>query len=105
MSEGRRAMNKSAVIAALVLGLGTGMPLPVHAHEHHDMSPAEREKHLDKMAKDLNLTQDQKNQVRSIKEDKHRKIEDAEKEDNDKIRALLNPDQQAKFDKMTEKHD
>jgi Spy/CpxP family protein refolding chaperone len=97
-------MRKTAMMTALVLSLGVSMPQVIFAHE--DMTPAEREKKLDKFAKDLDLTQDQKNQVRDIKEDKHRKIEDAEKEANDKIRAVLNPEQQVKFDKMmTDKHE
>jgi protein CpxP len=104
-------MKKNTTLAAaVILSLGmaaTGPSSFVWANdEHHHMSPAEMEKKMDKMAKDLSLTQDQKNQVRSIKEDKHRKMEDAEKESKDRIRAVLTPEQQAKFDKMMEeKHD
>ncbi len=94
-------MKKHVLIAFSALAIGLSWPQAVRAH---DMSPSEREKHLDKMATELNLTQDQKNKIRTIKEDKYQRIEAIEKDADDKIRAELKPDQQAKFDKMKEKH-
>jgi Spy/CpxP family protein refolding chaperone len=92
-------MLRPITIAVLALSMGIAAPTMVRADDKH-MSPAEREKKLEKMTSDLKLTQDQKNQVRTIKEEKYQKVEAAKKEAHEKIRALLTPEQQGKFDKM-----
>ena len=91
-------MKKIIPTAMLVLTLGAFPAISLAGDK--SMSPAEREQKLEKMAKDLKLTQEQKNQIRSIKDDKYQKIEEAKKEAREKIRAVLNADQQTKFDKM-----
>ena len=87
--------------------------------------PAERQAHmLQMLTKRLNLTPDQVTQVKAIQADnetqmqaihsdtslqpadRHAKMMDLHKAENDKMRALLNDDQKAKFDAMEAKrHD
>jgi Spy/CpxP family protein refolding chaperone len=93
--------KKRALMAALTaITLGASVPAIVLADCQKAMSPAEREKKLDQMATDLKLTQDQKNQIRTIKDDKHQKMEAAMQDAQDRIRSVLTPEQQVKFDKM-----
>jgi Spy/CpxP family protein refolding chaperone len=98
----RPQMKKHLMMAALTLALA--IPGATWANKH-DMSPAEREKKLDKMATELKLTQDQKNKVRTIKEEKYNKVQAAVQEAHQKIREVLSPDQQVKFDKMIQEKD
>ncbi len=86
-------------------------------HGHGD--PAERQAHMLKMmTKKLSLTPDQVTQVKAIQADnetqmqgihsdtslqpadKHAKMMDLHKSENDKVRALLTDDQKTKFDAM-----
>jgi Spy/CpxP family protein refolding chaperone len=71
------------------------------------------EKHLDQLTKELNLTPEQREQVfvimkekderRKTEMEKKQKVVVATKEDADtKIKAVLTPEQAAKFDKMKE---
>ena len=75
------------------------------------------------MAKHLNLNADQQAKVKDVlsseqsqmqklhedssmsQEDRRSKMMDLHKTSNDQIRALLNPDQQKKFDEMQAKHE
>ena len=92
---------KTRVLLAMVAStLAVGLPRPLFADK--ELTQAEREEKLNKFSKDLKLTQDQKNQVRTIKEDKYQKISQAKTEADQKIRELLSPDQQVKFDKMVQ---
>ena len=87
-------------------------------HRKHD--PATMAK---RMAKKLNLTSDQQAKVQSVlennqtqakairkdksltKADKRAKFEALENDTHSQIRAVLNPDQQTKFDAMVQKHE
>jgi Spy/CpxP family protein refolding chaperone len=51
----------------------------------------------------LDLTAEQKTKVDSIFDEVHPKMEAIRKSTDQQIRAVLNPEQQAKFDKMVEK--
>ncbi len=93
--------NFTTGLAAAML-LGAAVPHLTHAYED-TMTAEERGKKLDRFAADLKLTPDQKTQVHSIKAQKYEKIDAAEKEARDQIRALLTPEQMVKFDKMMEK--
>lgn len=85
--------------------------------------PAERQAHmLESMTKRLNLSPDQVTQIKAIQADnetqmqaihsdsslqgadRHAKMMDLHKAENDKVRAVLNDDQKAKFDAMQAKH-
>ena len=90
-----------------------------HGHARAHMDPAKRAAML---AKRLNLKSDQQSKVEDIlkseqsqiealhsdssvaKEDRHSKMMDIHTSSNDEIRALLDPDQQKKWDEMQAKH-
>lgn len=90
-----------------------GGPPPGHGHGHFD--PAKR---AEMLAKHLNLNADQQAKVADIlkseqsqmeslhsdsstaQQDRRAKMMDIHKTSNDQIRALLNADQQKKFDEM-----
>lgn len=88
-------------------------------HGHRNFDPAKR---AEMLGKHLNLTSDQQAKVQDIlkseqsqmqslhsdtslsQDDRRAKMMDIHKASNDQIRALLNPDQQKKFDEMQAKH-
>ena len=90
-------------------------PSGEHMGRWHQMSPDEELQSLDKM---LKLTDDQKNQIKPILEDRQQKMQSLRsdtslseqgrwgkvrsirEESNSKIRNLLNDDQKKKFDEM-----
>jgi periplasmic protein CpxP/Spy len=85
----------------------------------HRMDPARR---TEMLTKKLNLTSDQQAKVMDIfkseqsqmeglrsdsslsQDDRHSKMMEIHKTSNDQVRALLNPDQQTKFDTMQSQH-
>ena len=93
---------------------------PERGHGGHHFDP---EKRSEMMAKHLNLSADQQAKVKDIlsseqaqmqklhqdsslsQEDRRSKMMDLHKTSNDQIRALLNPDQQKKFDEMQNKRE
>jgi periplasmic protein CpxP/Spy len=90
---------------------------PEHGRRHFDP-----EKRAEMLGKHLNLTSDQQGKVLDIlkseqsqmqslhsdtslsQDDRRAKMMDIHKTSNDQIRALLNPDQQKKFDEMQTRH-
>jgi len=96
----------------------SGAP-PEHGPGRGHMDPA---KHAAMLAKRLNLSSDQQSKVEEIlkseqsqmeslrsdssvsQQDRRSKMMDIHKSSNDQIRALLNPDQQKKWDEMQSKH-
>lgn len=93
---------------------------PEHGRGGHHFDP---EKRSEMMAKHLNLNADQQAKVKDVlsseqsqmqklhedssmsQEDRRSKMMDLHKTSNDQIRALLNPDQQKKFDEMQAKRE
>lgn len=89
-------------------------------HGHMRMDPAKR---TEMLTKQLNLTAEQQPKVLSIlkdeqsqmeklhsdsslsQDDRHSKMMDIHKSSNDQVRALLDSDQQKKFDAMQSKHE
>ncbi len=88
---------------------------PMHGHEHGRFDPAKR---TEMLTKQLNLTSDQQSKVQDVlksqqsqmqslfsdtsvaPEDRRSKMMDIHKASSDQIRALLNSDQQKKWDEM-----
>jgi Spy/CpxP family protein refolding chaperone len=92
------------------------------SHKHGDMGAhgqmSSPQAHLDHLAQVLNLTDDQKNQIKPIldneatqmqnlrqdtslsQQDKFAKMRDIRQNTMSKIKPILNPDQQAKLDSM-----
>lgn len=120
-----KAVTSLIVLFSLWTGIAVaqegGMPAQEQAmagHEHggHHMDPQQHVQHL---TKKLNLTSDQQSKVLTIlqdhqkqmeaahgdtalsPQDRHSKLMDLHKSTNEQIRALLNSDQQKKFDEMT----
>jgi len=91
-------------------------------HHHRRGGKQDSQKHLQKLTKELNLSADQQAKVKSIlddqqqqfstirqdsslsKQDKHAKMEQVHDSSASQVRAVLNPDQQTKFDAMLAKH-
>lgn len=89
-------------------------------HGHHMMDPAARTEHL---TKKLKLNADQQTKVQSIftseqsqmqslradsslsQQDRHAKMMDIHKSSSDQVRAVLNPEQQKKWDEMQAKQE
>ncbi len=121
---------KIAASAVLIFGLGlcgaranaqAGPPDTAHSGRGHRMSPDQQ---LDHLSKALNLTDDQKNQIRPIlqdrsekmqsirsdsalsREDRRTRMREAFEDSGNKIRSVLNDDQKQKFDQMQQRrHD
>ena len=91
-----------------------------HHRGHHPMDPAKR---TEMLTKHLGLTADQQPKVLEImkseqaemeklhsdssasQEDRHSKMMEIHKSTNDQVRALLDPEQQKKFDEMESRHE
>jgi periplasmic protein CpxP/Spy len=91
-------------------------------HHHRGGGKHNSQKHLQKLTKELNLSADQQAKVKSIlddqqqqfttirqdsslsKADKKAKMEQVHDSSASQVRAILNPDQQTKFDAMMAKH-
>jgi Spy/CpxP family protein refolding chaperone len=88
---------------------------------HMGHGPMTPERQLQRLSENLNLTDDQKQQIKPILEDRQKQAEQLHsdtsmsmddkrakmrslmEESNNKIRAILNDDQKQKFDKMQER--
>jgi periplasmic protein CpxP/Spy len=88
-------------------------------HGHRNFDPAKRAemlgKHLnltsDQQAKVLDVLKSEQSQMQGVhsdtslsQDDRRSKMMDIHKTSNDQIRAVLNPDQQKKFDEMQSRH-
>jgi len=89
-------MNKKLIVLALVFGLAGAVSQFTWADSCHGHG---KDKSMNKMTKQLNLTKEQQDQIRAIKDEKMQKVEAAQTEAHEKIKAILTPEQQAKFDK------
>lgn len=58
--------------------------------------------HMEKLAKELNLTEAQKPKVESLMKEQHEKMKALHDETHEKLKQLLTPEQAAKLDKMKE---
>ena len=91
------------VLVGLVLCFAlslTGNSLQAMGWCHKDKS----EKHLQKLAKKLDLTKDQQDQIKKLMDDKKQKIEEAGKNYDEQFRTVLNDEQKKKWDeKMAKK--
>ncbi len=123
-------MNKRAIVYLAVVVTVAALALPSLAQYggggraghpeggHGRMGVDDRVKHL---AKELNLTEDQQTKIKAILEDEHKqlsslkqdtslspeerrtKFEETKKNTSQQIRALLNEDQQKKYDELHSK--
>lgn len=88
-------------------------------YSHHwsrPFRPPDPQRIVDRMSRDLNLTADQKQQLTEIINDsfqKHRALDQQvgeqyrtlRSETRDRIRKILNPEQQQKFDEMSRRYE
>lgn len=95
-------MNTKIAIIALALTLPlTVAAFPGGAQEGHRGNPAERLEHL---AKKLNLTADQKNQLEQIFKEQHEKREALHAEAQQRLQTVLTPEQLTQFEAMKKQH-
>jgi periplasmic protein CpxP/Spy len=98
---------------------GDQQAAPAEHHGPHRMDPAKRTemltKHLnltsDQQAKVLDIFKGEQSQMESLRsdsslsqDDRRSKMMEIHKTSNDQVRALLDPDQQKKFDTMQSQH-
>lgn len=88
-----------AVIVSLPLVAFAGSPAPGPGG-----NPPGPGGHFEKMAKELNLTAEQKPKVESLMKEQHEKMKALHEETHEKLKQLLTPEQAAKLDKMKEEH-
>ena len=100
----RASVRTTAIAIALSLG---GLALGAAAAQAHEGEKAGGHPMMEKMQQNLGLTPDQQKQVEQIKQEyqpRRQALMDQMKalheEESGKIRAILTPEQQAKFDKM-----
>jgi periplasmic protein CpxP/Spy len=108
------------------LGIGIAMAAPVpqdqsdssHAHRGMGGRQMDPDREVQRLSKRLNLTDDQKNQIKPIladrqqqmrnlmqdsslqPNDRHEKMRSIMEDTSNKVKAVLNDDQKAKFDQM-----
>lgn len=96
-------MKSKLMAAMLVAALLAGGTSLVQANEW-GKTPEEQQKHLnskvEKLTKELNLTQDQQSTVRSALVSKMEKIQSAQADADRQIKATLNTEQAKKYDEM-----
>lgn len=82
----------------IVLSIAALLSAPVLAkgHMHEDMPG----KMVERMAENLNLTDDQKVQVSDIFEDTRKKMKTLKSEADESIQAILSSEQKVKFEQM-----
>ena len=121
-------MKKQIFTLALsgFLGIGVAMAAPApqdqsdspHAHRGMGGRQMDPDREVQRLSKRLNLTDDQKNQIKPIladrqqqmrnlmqdsslqPNDRHEKMRSIMEDTNNKVKAVLNDDQKAKFDQM-----
>jgi len=122
------ALFLSAVMAGMMLVMPSSLPAQnaPATHEHGAMGPMTPEDHLKMLTEKLNLTEDQQAKLRPIFEDQSKqmkaihedtslapadrqaKMKELHESSNEKVNAILTPDQQAKWkqmrQEMMEKH-
>lgn len=101
--------KKSAVylIFSLAIAFGSSILFAEHG-SHGKMDP---EIHMEKMSKKLNLSNEQKDQIKQMLLEKNQKLEELWKEMHEikmayqeKIKAILTEEQKKDFDKLHGKH-
>ena len=114
MSTGRKILIVLCMVGIFAAGGATGVFVTLRFVRHH--GPVDRfvGRQLDKMTRDLELTPEQHEQVEKILRDgteqlsalRHESIRQGAakiREMNEKIAAVLNPDQKAKFEEFLKK--
>ncbi len=86
----------------LSLGLSLGSVIyGEHDHAHH--GELESGVSMDKMAKELNLTEDQKEQIKKIMEEKKQKMMEIMTSTQEKVKGVLTEEQKKKFESFHSK--
>jgi Spy/CpxP family protein refolding chaperone len=95
-----------AILAAAVL-LSSGLILaqtntmPPGQHAWHGMSSAER---MDRLAQELNLTDEQKTNVQSAFDQMRQTMQEARTNLDNQLQGIMTPEQYQKFESMREQH-
>ncbi len=103
-------MIRKKIAVSLMLSLGLFLGGIVYA-EHGQDGKMDHGMHMDKMAKELKLTEAQKEQVKNIMEEKKQKMEEHWKQveeiknsTQEKIKSLLTEEQKKTFESFHSKH-
>jgi Spy/CpxP family protein refolding chaperone len=98
----------SVLVAVFVLGSVTGAALNgvyrMRTSAEHDQG-GRRQAYFDKMRRELNLTNEQATQIVTILDETGKDIVALRQKKRERIRAVLNPEQQQKFDQMIARKD
>lgn len=86
-----------AVVLSLPLVAFAGSPAPGPGGKHPGPGG-----HMERMAKELNLTEEQKPKVESLMKEQHEKMKALHDETHEKLKQLLTQEQASKLDKMKE---
>jgi Spy/CpxP family protein refolding chaperone len=114
-------MNPKQALLPFVIGLllGALIALAIQNHLLHRFGPGAKPdpaKAVERLSHKLNLSPDQKDKIKPVIEDTFKRMDalreqmrpqfkSIREEARQSIRAVLDPDQQAKFDKICEEHD
>jgi len=94
-------MNKKTLLLACALALPMSA---VYADPIMEGKTCHHAHHAGHLAKALGLSADQKSKVEEIVKEEHEKFKALHEEIHSKIRDVLTPEQQAKFDKWQSEH-
>lgn len=92
-----------ALVIGLVLGFGFSTLKCRMCCGHCWKKFAHHEKIADKLARKLDLNNDQKALVQAAVNRKHERMKEIMKQAKEEIKTVLNPEQSKKFDELTEK--
>ncbi|HEX4824064.1 MAG TPA: hypothetical protein VFV19_07105 [Candidatus Polarisedimenticolaceae bacterium] len=89
-----------AALTVILLHLRGGMPMPFGHHGGVHGPRAEADAMVEHMEHELGLNEAQRARIKEILDDAHDRVHQTLEETHKKIRALLTPEQQEKFDAM-----
>jgi len=89
-----------AALSVVLLRLHGDFPRPVGSFGRHSVGLHGGRGPLGRLARDLKLDRDQQTKIEAILERTHGAIQESLEETHREIRAILRPDQQARFDRM-----
>ena len=112
VENGSRRRGMVLVLVVFILGLVCGAALtiigmrsvgPPRSPGHPDGRPAEMRRGFERMADELDLSEEQRRAIREIFKRSRHEIQQVTKESGEEIRQLLTEEQREEFDRMRER--